>query len=293
MTTANDLEFRNNTLLKNAICTIKTNLKIDLDRLNNVCGGQLSTSLPGVRLVKLIDGQRYVFIIYKSGTIVLTNIFYINNLKPLIMFLQHFFFFLIAKSVIILPAAVKEIGDDEQEMAIDDTSEFMDVHFSLLIENFQFSFQINQLNFEEFYTKNLNLVSSDGTSSVECVYVDKQTTTESLRNILNSADTNFYLHMFETMTMYKFDFSKIYITFNNNFPADLLKIYVTRDEDLHNLTYVKSDAAKRRRQNNFHDQIISIHFFKNGKIILTGAQTKNDLVNFEFIFELILNFFFK
>jgi TATA-box binding protein (TBP) (component of TFIID and TFIIIB) len=282
-----DFDFKKKTFFKNAICTIKCNIYFNLQELNNIIGGQLSSTLPGVRLVKIIDGNRYVFIIYKSGTIVLTNIFFLNNIHPLINFLSDMFIFCIYKNIAkfhvekrIIPASSDSYEDynDYDQLA-------KKIEFSILVENFQFSFQINEVLFDHYYLKQRR-------RDIECLYIGRETGETNIKNRAEIIDYNFYKFLYKRLVEYEFNFDHLFISFKNNFPADLLKIHVSRGADLTDLINLKSCAAKRRKKNDFSDQIISVHFFNNGKMIITGAQTKNDIFHIEIILNIIIEYFF-
>lgn len=281
MSLTNNLDLKKKTFFKNAICTIKCNLYFDLIELNNTIGGQLSSTLPGVRLVRIIEGNRYVFIIYKSGTIVLTNIFFLNNIQPLINFLSDMFIFCVYKNI------AKFHGEKKTSQSVENPIDDLirKIEFSILVENFQFSFQINEVLFHHYYLKHKK-------KDIECLYIGREDDENKIKNTTEIVDYRFYKFLYKRLIEYEFNFDHLFISFKNNFPADLLKIHVTRGGDLIDLIKLKSCAAKRRKKNDFSNQIISVHFFNNGKMIITGAQTKNDIFHIEIIFNIIIEYFF-
>jgi hypothetical protein len=91
--------YKKTTFLDNIVCMIKSSLIIDLKKLNNLIRGQLSCSLPAVRHVIKIDGHRYVILIYNSGSIVLTNLFFLNDMQPIYNYFLNFCVFLLYMNV--------------------------------------------------------------------------------------------------------------------------------------------------------------------------------------------------
>ena len=96
---------------KNAVCTITTNLHIDIKHFTNLIGGQLTSTLPGNRLVLVISGQRYSVICYESGKFVLTNLFFFNRLKDIYDYFINFCLLLIKRGI----ATLNPLDDDERE----------------------------------------------------------------------------------------------------------------------------------------------------------------------------------
>lgn len=115
---------------KNAVCTITTNLKININHFTNLIGGQLTSTLPGNRLVLVINGQRYSVICYNTGRFVLTNLFFFNRLKDIYDFFINFCLLLLKRGIATLTA-------------VDGTREGPERRFRILflVENCQFSFR--------------------------------------------------------------------------------------------------------------------------------------------------------
>lgn len=128
-TTKLDNSFRSS-CFKNAVCTITTNLKININHFTNIIGGQLTSTLPGNRMVLVINGQRYSVIFYETGRFVLTNLFFFNRLKDIYDFFINFCLMLIKRGI----ATLKPV---------DDAREGPERVFKILflIENCLFSFR--------------------------------------------------------------------------------------------------------------------------------------------------------
>lgn len=115
---------------KNAVCTITTNLKININHFTNLIGGQLTSTLPGNRLVLVINGQRYSVICYNTGRFVLTNLFFFNRLKDIYDFFINFCLLLIKRGIATLTAVDNSREGPERRFRI-----------LFLVENCQFSFR--------------------------------------------------------------------------------------------------------------------------------------------------------
>ena len=273
------IEFRSNSCLKNILCTVKTNLYIDIEAFNNLLGGQLTSSLPGVRYINLINDERYAIIIYDSGKIVLTNLFYINDLKSVTKFFYTFFLLLLYLKC----AHFKKFGKNNQiRYDSKDGSVIVPYHnrtnckksspesleISLLIDNCVFSLQINETDFE----RKINKINKFN----QCWLIV-------VSNFIVSNLTKF-------VTI--FNYYNIQRHLNSGFPADMIKLTLKRNNPSL-LSELKSDAAKKRKKNGYLEQLVSLHLFTNGKIIITGGQTKEDIVNLMLILKIIFEFFYE
>ena len=289
--------FKRNTFFKNAIALIKTNIFINTVSFNNVFGGQLTSTLPGVRFITCINGHRYCFIIFESGSIVITNLFYINemesiynyfiNLLTLTLYLNMSHFHKFSKNNTIRHwfTDTNNLEDDRilfpyknRQCAEKGVSETLTLSF--MIENFQFSFQINQIAFKQMY----RIIDRNGIGlmDISTICNQNETTRQHLYSFIQTK-----------LVEHGYDCEYAEILPKDEFPADLLKIHIKRTVKSIDLIRYKSQAARRRKQGSFETQIVSIHLFKNGKIITTGAQTREDIMLFMHIFNLILDYFFS
>ena len=64
------------------------------------------------------------------------------------------------------------------------------------------------------------------------------------------------------------------------FPARIIKFEFMRPS-LDVFSKYKSNASKKRhiKRGNFKIQVVSLHIFRNGKLIITGCQSKCDFLN--------------
>ena len=99
---------KSNKCFNNAVCTINSNVFINIKAFNNIFGGQLTSSLPGVRHVALLNNQRYCYIIYQTGLIVLTNLFYLDDMPLVYNFFVNLFILMLYCNV----AHFKKFGCD-------------------------------------------------------------------------------------------------------------------------------------------------------------------------------------
>lgn len=122
---------------KNAVCTITTNLRINMNLFVNRVGGQLTSSLPGNRLILVLGGHRYSVICCQTGKFVLTNLFFFNRLKDLYDYFVNFCLMLVTSGVASVDA---EAVDGYRELKI-----------LFLIENCQFSYRFKEAPFQALY----------------------------------------------------------------------------------------------------------------------------------------------
>jgi TATA-box binding protein (TBP) (component of TFIID and TFIIIB) len=277
-------EYKHNTCLDNSILTINSNVYIDMKRLNNLLGGQLSKSLSGVRYMTFINNQRYSINIFSSGKVNITNLFYISEMQHIYNYIISMFVFMLYTNVAYFKkfgktntAYYKYSGDyfddsfeyiysyTNRKKCVCNTREILELEF--LLENLNFSLQINEYMFKKKYSTN-----TDFEREMSLINIFNY-----LINNLNSSNDVTYADYFSRPVV--------------RFPADLIKIYLNRNFSK-SLVQLKSKASRKRSKNNFSDQRISIHVFNNGKFIVTGGQTKEDLDNLINIFQILFEYFF-
>lgn len=275
-----DERFRLATCFKNAVCTITTNarpgqgpwtdFKIDIKQFTNIFGGQLTYKLPANRLVIKIGNQRYTIITFDSGKIILTNFFYLINNAYVYMLFVNLIQLLYALGIGTIGA--RDSGDLDDHS----TNKKPEIRVRFLIENCIFSFQIAphffNRQFTQLYSRLEPLVSSNRNRRYEGLDAFH----EFLKNMLKSER-----YIFVSRANCKHD----------NFPSDLIKFTIRRT-DYHRIAEFKSPASQKRNNNNFVSQNLAILVFRNGKMIVTGMQTSEDLeTTFKILFA-IVDFFF-
>ena len=250
--------FKELVCFKNAICTISSNTIINLTLFNNYYGGQLTNTLPGKRLIKTINGERYSFIIYGTGKIVLTNLYYMNDMNSVYNYFNN----------LILSCIKYKIA-----VVMGDTLGVKKLKIVYLIENFQFSFHIDtpifMMSYQMFISK------CDAAALLENI----KCTHRLANHIYNVIISKYNICTFD------YEISK------ERFPADMITFYIWRTTNI--LYNNKSVASRKRKKNNFDKQTCSIHIFRNGKFILTGVQTKTDMCVVKEIMISIVKFFFS
>ena len=276
-------EYKHNTCLDNSILTINSNLYIDMKKLNNIIGGQFSKSLSGVRFMTYINNQRYSMIIFSSGKINITNLFYISEMQHIYNYIISMYIFMLYTNV----AYFRKFGPENEayykysDDIFDDSYEYVHpytnrqkckknvsetLELDFLLENLNFSLQINEYMFKKKYSTNTEYERE-----------------RSLINIFNYLVSNLN-------ELYDVTYCDYFSRPEVRFPADLIKIYLERNFS-NSLQLLKSKASRKRLKNNFSQQKISIHVFKNGKLIMTGGQTKEDLENLINIFHILFKYF--
>lgn len=254
-------DFRTKSCFKNAVCSITSNLFIDLHLYTNKMGGQFTSTLAGNRTVCLINGQRHSFTTYSTGKIILTNLFFLNDLSSVYSFFLSLFVTLIKEGIAHLESEPLESRKRVQARTL---------KVNFLIENCQFSFQILPILFKKKYIyTNLNDVYCESTNKNSLV---------SVRNYLYSVLSNKHTFLKKPGLISSPDDMPIRDhVLRKNFPADLLRFTILRNISCDEFLSVKSSASRKRNKDNFKGQNISIHIFPNGKMIITGMQTKEDL----------------
>lgn len=274
-----DERFRLATCFKNAVCTITTNarpgpgrwtdFKIDIKQFTNIFGGQLTYKLPANRLVIKIGNQRYTIITFDSGKIILTNFFYLINNASVYMLFVNLIQLLYALGI----GTIGSRDEDDEATSLQASPE---IRVRFLIENCIFSFQIAphffNRQFTQLYSRLEPLVSGNRNRRFEGLDAFH----EFLKNMLKSEQ-----YIFVSRANCKHD----------NFPSDLIKFTIKRT-DYHRIAEFKSPASQKRNNNNFDSQNLAILVFRNGKMIVTGMQTSEDLeTTFKILFA-IVDFFF-
>lgn len=291
------------TFFKNSICKIKTNLRIDLAKFTRYFGGQLTPSLPANRNVFHLNNNRYVILIYRTGNIMLTNLYYFDQIEIIFDFVNSMLIYCVMNNV-------AKIDYNE-----DDGSDARKIRVEYLIENLHFSIQLhsfffNSNNQEKKERKQLfesivtNLDRFIRISNIK-KYLYENLPRSDYREISEKLDTieesvyhllrkNKYLD--QTYLEYLFfNYGESYKIkeITEIFPANILKYIYLRTNINRDLwaTY-KSDASKKRHKDDqFKYQKVSLHCFENGKLIITGCQTKEDFSNIIFIIEKLVEYY--
>lgn len=238
-----------NSLIKNVIVKIHTNLEINLDDFINYFGGQLTKKLPAVRYQFYLDMKRFSILIYRTGKVVLTNIT-TSMFQIIFDFMVDFFLFLFFKKIAKF-SDWKTFGNENVY------SKENKIYIEFLIENIHFSLNpgIHSINinddFINYIINNLNTINNNFIVTVEDNFIAK-------------------------------------------FPAKIIKFEFKR-QNLKCFDSYKSEASKKRhkKNGNYEKQIISLHVFKQGKLIITGCQLKSDFTNICFLINLLIQNFFK
>lgn len=254
--------------LKNIVCTITTNLDINVDLFTWRFGGVLTNSLAGNRCTLMINNHRYVILCFSTGKILLTNMFFLNRIKEYLDFFVNFILLLIKRGV-----ATIRSGSGRK------------LRIRFLIENFQYSFSINEHIFRRIYLPKTFAAVKQKISS----FMYEQGPRESLVTLSNYIKDmlicdGYIVHNIIAIDMNVGD-KPI------KFPADLIQIEIARDG--RELLNFKSAASLSRHHHNFDKQKVSITLFENGKIIVTGMQTLSDGLPFFKILTCIVEFFYQ
>lgn len=281
-------EFRVSTCLKNAVCTIKcADMKINTQLFTNKFGGQLTGKLSGNRIVVKISNKRYSFITYSTGTIVLTNFFYFVNNSLLYSFFVNLIVYIYLNGI---GEIVRSNDSDDSDNSDNDSDDDIvkttipkkkhqeQLKISFLLENFIFAFQIAPQFFnnrfvqlyEELHAK------AERTPHFQEPYLEKMQI--------------FRDNLAKRMRDNNYDLQARFCR-RENFTAGQIQFSIKRS-DWQSLKQYKSAAAQRRKKNNFDTQNVAILIFENGKMIVTGMQTHEDLeATFTLLFA-IVDFFF-
>ena len=271
-----DERFRLATCFKNAVCTITTNLKIDIKLFTNVFGGQLTDKLPANRLVIKIGNQRYTIITYASGKIILTNYFYLVNNSAVYVLFVNLIQLLYALGIGVLEGENKNDSFSKNDSDEEEREAPREISIWFLIENCIFSFQIAPHFFHRRFTQLYDTLTS------------KRPPKQSL--CAESLEA-FHAHLKATLDADHYKFSSRPDSKHDHFPSDLIKFEIERT-DFKKLAEFKSPASRKRNSNNFVVQKLAILIFRNGKMIVTGMQTCEDLeTTFKILFA-IVDFFF-
>lgn len=255
-------DYSETSCFKNGVCTVTSNLCINTVQFTNVFGGQLTDKLPGNRLVIRIGNQRYTLITYSSGKIILTNYFYLIDNSLVYMLFVHLI-------ILIYALGIGTISDDSEDGRL---------RVLFLVENCIFSFQIAPQFFNNRFTTLGALQDTCASGNLPF-----RTTYDGIR-----AFHNFLRARLEADGL---EISDSLFCKHDNFPSDLIKFSVRRIDFL-NLQNYKSSASKKRNNNNFVNQHLAILVFRNGKMIVTGMQSREDLeTTFKILFA-IVGFFF-
>lgn len=154
-------ENSHNSCFKNAICNIKTNLNFDLTKFTNLFAGQKTSSLPASRITVLINEKRYTYLVYKTGTIMLTNLFFTNEINKIFNYFINLLIYCVCLGIAEVQSEEKEEEGEEAseggassdgmekfESAESFTEQVLSkIKVSFLIENMHFSIQIDKFKF--------------------------------------------------------------------------------------------------------------------------------------------------
>jgi hypothetical protein len=267
--TQNDINlgYKHSTCLGNSNFTVKSNLFINLKCFNKLVHGKLTKSLPGVRFTVNINNQRYTLIIFSTGKINVTNMFYLNDMQHVYIFIINLYLFLLYINIahfnkfghkniafydenldsVVYPYSNRKLCTNIDE----------ELHVEFLLENFQFSIQINEFYFRSKFKSTQDLY----------LFI-----TDKLKKVIKNSEF----------------FTKEEISF----PANLFKIIFSRKQTK-SLNRLKSNASKKRKKNNFSTHKLAVLLFDNGKLTITGGQTIEDTKNIKILLESILYYFFN
>ncbi len=254
------------TLISNIVLNIKTNLSIDLKKFVSNYGGIYSKILPAARRIVNINGLRYSFLIYSTGIIILSNFHISFNQSELFSWI-----FSLLKTII--KSGIAKILDETNRLKV-----------NLLVENICCASNIDLCKrFEKM--KNLQNVDI---SLHQSFNLQKQLNYELLDSFMKNL---LEIENVQSATVVK----------RNRFPAKIIKLKLKRD--WLELYKHKSDASRKRKivlakinrkkiQNLYEIQNCTIAFFLNGKLTITGSQTKQDFKNILQIFFVLFNSIF-
>jgi hypothetical protein len=158
--------------------------------------------------------------------------------------------------------------DDEDSAAAAPQLAAKKLQIRFLIENIVLSFQICPVIFETRY--------DDNTLAELMNYIAEQMRKSGHILIEKSCDTEMPMR----------NDSK-----RAGFPARRIRIFYRRN--LNMLTNFKSEASRKRNKDQFAVQKMSLLIFRNGKIICTGAQTREDLGRTAQAMRFFIQFFFE
>ena len=249
------IDFRRRSCFKNAVGSIVVeDFFIDLVAYTKKMGGQFTSTLAGNRTGCLINGYRHSFTIYSTGKVILTNLFFLNDLASVYVFFLSLFVTLMKEKIAHLNSEPSSLRRKVRERTL---------KIMFLIENCQFSFQILPLIFKTKYLYEVN--------GVYCAQTNRASLVELKKNLYEHLIANYHFFPRGDQNPIKEQ------VLRKNFSADLLQFTIERKMCVQEFFTVKSRASKKRNKDNFKGQKISIHIFPNGKIIVTGMQTKEDL----------------
>lgn len=308
-----DEDEEDNTCFKNAVCNVTSNLEIDLEKFTNFFHGQRTGSLPANRNVAIIDNKRYSYLTYKTGKIMLINFIINKSLNKVFDFFNSLFITCLEMGIAkIVPSA--------------NDSSTNTLRISFLIENLHFSIWIKQISllsnseYADCIRSISNTIKTFGIEKIiidfvqdldkACQLIDFYRSLPSSDNTITIIDKlshfcqnydglNKLLNWSSNKTkemiaqLNEFLSSLVIDCDSSIFPASIVKFIFFR-QTTNDLYHLKSDASKKRHKNDkFVRQRCSMHIFNDGKIILTGSQTREDLENVSNILMLLMSYFFN
>ena len=314
-----------NGFLQNIVGTISCGFRIDLKLFNNIYGGQNTHNLPAVRkhcyihssVASNILDQRYGYIVYSTGMIVVTNM--LSNHSSV------FKYFL----TLIISMVVRGVGSPPPGSG-------WCVKF--LMENFSFSFSISEKIFISKYLQSSGqpkytlesgrVVQSCGhwvTLTARFIPNDTSSfkslcgaTTRKIFEYCSQCSREIFVRNLALAIQVKYP--NVVISHKSliqsserivSFPADHVEIIFQRSAVEDDILLVNKSVASKKRKivanekastfklrptesqlKIFADQKVSLHVFSSGKFIITGAQTNEDIHRLIDIIKVIFKVFF-
>ena len=187
-----------NHFLKNVVCTVKSNLHIYITKFVKVFGGQYTISLPAVRChcdiydPTLCKWERYGYIIYSTGMVVITNVILTKNMYHV----YEYFNSLLLATIRFGVSVVKHIemdGNTTLDIS-EDPPISKKVNVRYLMENFSFSFEVplnDTPNYGQHGGKFDSIdINNTTTATTNDTTNDTADTADTITNILHSGITN-------------------------------------------------------------------------------------------------------
>lgn len=261
-----------NSLITNTILSICTNLTINLNDLCKCYGGIYSNSLAAARKICMIGDERFTFLFFSTGQILLSNFHPDCNRNNLFSY--------------IISWCVDMVNKQIATIALEKC-----ISFKFLIQNFSFAVFIDYSNSNVLYSSLLFKGHEKINKIIRNIFFDQSLANRFVDEIKKLDNC--------IKVKQSYDSKKE----NKRFPAIIFKIEFYRDETVFDF---KSTASKKRklvrenmRENNkrskdlekvrksFQIQKISLTTFSNGKLNITGCQRIKDFVNIAEVLKVI------
>ncbi len=172
--------------------------------------------------------------------------------------------------------------DDEDETggSCSQCQQRRQIEMLFLIENCIFSFQIAP----HFFDRRFANIVHESESTLSMVL-------RKPRNMRAEGLSAFHDYLKSVLAAEHYQFTSSASCKHDNFPSDLVKFAIQRTDHAKLANY-KSPASRKRNNNNFVMQRLAILIFRNGKMIVTGMQTCEDLeTTFKILFAIVKFFF--